>query len=177
MRKVTKRLITSDEDLVDFGLHLGFEQDEITQVRTNNPHSIENAAWNLACRWWKVSTDDIHIKLNKLQTSVEVLGKFNLREEIKCMIREWQEKRRTEETGFNGNEAWGGERALEIQRQENIPTNLFHKITGYVCNVMKTIYFWYILFWALYCSVWLIEIIEPIFHENEANETVEFSAH
>ena len=52
LREVTKLLVTSDVNLVDFGLHLGFGRDEITQMKTNNPNSVETAAWGLACNWW-----------------------------------------------------------------------------------------------------------------------------
>ena len=49
LRKVTRILVSTDDDLMDFGLHLGFTYEMIIQKRTNNPHSVEGAAMDMAC--------------------------------------------------------------------------------------------------------------------------------
>ena len=101
MRRITKRLISTDEDLLDFGLNLGFERDEIIQMKTNNPNSIETAAWCLACEWWKEGGQKYERKylINKIKKAVLDLGKLELMGSIGEMIREndrFHERNQTE---------------------------------------------------------------------------------
>ena len=49
LKRVTQVLISTDGDLMEFGLHLGFTYEMIVQRRTNNPRNVEGAAMDLAC--------------------------------------------------------------------------------------------------------------------------------
>ena len=52
LKKFTDQLITSDDDLVTFGLHLGYTFETVKQTKTNHPKSVEGAALDLVCLWW-----------------------------------------------------------------------------------------------------------------------------
>ena len=66
LKRVTQMLISTDDDLMEFGLYPGFTYDMVVQKRTNNPGSIEGAAMDLACHWWKYSNDSFTEKKRQL---------------------------------------------------------------------------------------------------------------
>ena len=86
MRRITKRLINTDDDLLDFGLQLGFARDEIFQMKTNNPNSIETAAWGLACEWWESSKIIHDRKPDLLVEAVQAIGKLEIIGQIRDML-------------------------------------------------------------------------------------------
>ena len=75
LKKFTDQLITCDDDLVSFGLHLGFTCETIRQTRTNHPRSVEGAALDLVCHWWDQNTDPKQRKAEILIESLECLRK------------------------------------------------------------------------------------------------------
>ena len=78
LKKFTDQLITSDDDLVTFGLHLGFTCEAIKQSRTNHPHSVEGAGLDLVCRWWDQDTDTKRRKAEILIESLQPLRKTSM---------------------------------------------------------------------------------------------------
>ena len=88
LRKITKRLISTQEELLDFGLHLGFGRDDIVQMLTSNPGSVESAGWGLACEWWKVGNESPAKRFEILCESAEAIGKHHLKETVREMIRD-----------------------------------------------------------------------------------------
>ena len=75
LKKFTDELITSHDDLVTFGLHLGFTCETIKQTRTNHPHSVEGAALYLVCRWWDQNPATKEQKAEILIESLQTLRK------------------------------------------------------------------------------------------------------
>ena len=73
LRNVTRRSVATEQDYIDMGLHLGFDEHTISQNRTDNPHSIEIAAWRLACKWW-YSNDTIAVDAKKEILKQTILG-------------------------------------------------------------------------------------------------------
>ena len=86
LKKLTQRLITSIDDLISFGLYLGFTCNMIEQRITNNPRSVEGAAFTLACDWWSFSIKSIEEKKPELLKCCEVVNKLNLKSEIKELL-------------------------------------------------------------------------------------------
>ena len=86
LKKVTKRLVTSKDDLIEFGLYLGFTSDMIEQKVTNSPPIIEVAAFTLACHWWNFSINSSYQKKMKLLKFCEKVKKLNLKSEIKELL-------------------------------------------------------------------------------------------
>ena len=89
LRDITKMLVVIEDDLIDFGLLLGFERYEIKQIYTNNPRSVENAAWELACDWWN---KDRKVKSQKIQFLREAAGEmkqFQRVQHIQELIDKW----------------------------------------------------------------------------------------
>ena len=66
LKRVTQVLISTDDDLMEFGLHLGFTYEMVVQRRTNNTRNVESAAMDLACHWWSYSTDTVVQKKKQL---------------------------------------------------------------------------------------------------------------
>ena len=79
LRNVTRKLISTVDDLMDFGLHLGFTYEMIIHKRTNHPGSVEGAAMDLACHWWDHSTETVDWKKRKLCMLCKELKKEHLR--------------------------------------------------------------------------------------------------
>ena len=88
LRRITKRLTSTQEELLDFGLHLGFVRDDIVQMLTNNPGSVESAGCGLACEWWKVGNESPAKRFEILCESAEAIGKHHLKETVREMIRD-----------------------------------------------------------------------------------------
>ncbi len=79
---LTKKAICREEDLYSFGLELDLTIDEITQMRTNNPHQIEMAAFNMTCDWWENCHEHVQCKLQKIQCGLESVEKMGVAQEI-----------------------------------------------------------------------------------------------
>ena len=86
LKSVTEELITTHDDLVTFGLHLGFTCDKIAQMRTNHPCSVEGAALHLACLWWNQGKTPSVNKAKVLLQSVDALKKPWLKSRLSTMM-------------------------------------------------------------------------------------------
>ena len=86
LREVTKLLISKETELIDFGLHIGYKQDQIEQKLTNNPRSVETAAWSLACEWWDFSQQSYVEKSQILLDAVDRIGKAALKSDIHALL-------------------------------------------------------------------------------------------
>ena len=86
LRKITKLLIHNESDLYDFGLELGFLRPQITQIRTDNPKSIEMAAWLLARYWWEGGLESFDEKARKILHILPNLGLSNLHGQIEELL-------------------------------------------------------------------------------------------
>ena len=86
LKTVTQRLITSIDDLMSFGLYLGFTRNMIEQRITNNPRSVEGAAFALTCDWWSFEIKSGKEKKAELLKCCEVVNKLNLKSEIKELL-------------------------------------------------------------------------------------------
>ena len=86
LKSVTEELITSHDDLVTFGLHLGFTCDKIEQMRTNHPCSVEGAALHLAYLWWNQEKASSVNKAKVLLQSVDPLKKPWLTNRLSTMM-------------------------------------------------------------------------------------------
>ena len=78
LAEITKELIISEEDLMGFGLHLGFTYWAIQQTRTNHSQSVEGAALHLACLWWENRLITEEEKVADLLEAVRAIGKVRL---------------------------------------------------------------------------------------------------
>ena len=78
LAEITKELIISEEDLMGFGLNLGFMYGRILQTRTNHPRCVEGAALHLACMWWEGGMTTGDEKVAVLLEAVERIGKNRL---------------------------------------------------------------------------------------------------
>ena len=76
LAEITRELITADDELMRFGLHLNFTYDMIQQTRTNHPQSVEGAALHLACLWWEDGMTTRDEKVPTLLEAVRAIGKF-----------------------------------------------------------------------------------------------------
>ena len=86
LREVTKLLISKETELIDFGLHIGHKRDLIEQKLTNNPRSVETAAWSLACEWWESSQQSHLEKSQMLLESADAVGKAALKPDIHALL-------------------------------------------------------------------------------------------
>ena len=77
--KVIKELISTNEDLMDFGLHLGFTYEMIIQKRGNNFRRVADVAMDLAHHWWVHCTETVDRKIRILYLSCKALKKEHLR--------------------------------------------------------------------------------------------------
>ena len=75
---ITNELITTDDKLTKFGLHLGFTYDMIQQTKTNHPGSVEGAALHLACLWWEDGMTTEEEKVPISLEAVRAIGKVRL---------------------------------------------------------------------------------------------------
>ena len=75
LAEITRELITADDELMRFGLHLNFTYDMIQQTRTNHPQSVEGAALHLACLWWEDGMTTRDEKVPTLLEAVRAIGK------------------------------------------------------------------------------------------------------
>ena len=55
-------------------------------MKTNNPNSIETAAWGLACKWWEVSPVGYERKLHILVDAAQEIGKLEIIGQIRDML-------------------------------------------------------------------------------------------
>ena len=86
LKELTKKLVTSDDNLWDFGLHLDFTYEQIEQKRNNNPRCVELAAFTLACHWWNYEIYSDYKKRTKLLEFCKVVKKLHLKSEIKELL-------------------------------------------------------------------------------------------
>ena len=83
LRAVTKEVVATEQDYIDLGLQLGFDEQTITRNRTNNPLFIELAAWRLACKWW-YSDDTLSAitKKDRLKAAILQMDKGNVIQDL-----------------------------------------------------------------------------------------------
>ncbi len=83
LRTVTKEVVTTEQDYIDLGLQLGFDEPTITRNRTNNPLFIELAAWRLGCEWWySDNTISTVTKKERLKQAILDMGKGAVVEDL-----------------------------------------------------------------------------------------------
>ena len=92
-------LITTDEELFDFGLSLGFPKGEIVQMKTNHPDSVQISGWFLACEWWESSLKTYEEKSHILAESALELGKIEVKNQIQEMLT--NDRKRSERVAGN----------------------------------------------------------------------------
>ena len=86
LRKVTEMLVSSHDNLFDFGLHLGFTYEQIEQRRTNCPFSVQIAALGLACQYWDRRPETVLEKQRKILSCCKELKKLHLKAKIKDIL-------------------------------------------------------------------------------------------
>ena len=137
LREITKLLISKETELIDFGLHIGHKRDQIEQKLTNNPRSVETAAWSLACEWWESSQQSHLEKSQILLESADSVGKATLKPDLHALleipnprqevfeIKEPQDgnvnsvpQTRSDEILVNGEKNWFGNLALKDKSDE-----------------------------------------------------------
>ena len=89
LRKVTSILISTDDDLMNFGLHLGFTYEMVIQRRSNHPRSVEGAAMALACHWWDRCTKTVDGRKRELYSSCTALKKEHLRSKVDEVLKHY----------------------------------------------------------------------------------------
>ena len=89
LMKVTTILISTDDDLMNFGLQLGFTYEMVIQKRSNHPRSVEGAAMALACHWWDRCTKTVDWRKRELSSSCTTLKKEHLRGKVDEVLKQY----------------------------------------------------------------------------------------
>ena len=88
LRSLTRDIITSDLELIDFGLQLDLPPSMVKQKLRDYPRSIEMASYMVASEWWDSCSNSREERYGVLLDTVRSMGKNNTAAMIEGMLEE-----------------------------------------------------------------------------------------
>ena len=127
LRSVTRETITSDLELIDFGLQLDLPPSMVKQKLCDYPRSIETASYMVVSEWWDACGSSREEKYRVLLDAVHSMGKKCTAKKLGNIV---QEKGSAYQPQTAPTFPSTGSRHLEVNNQAFIEANLLHQIGG-----------------------------------------------